>query len=732
MYHYFGTVVLNAREKQDMMGSEWTVYDIIDGQQRLITTNVFIACIIEELEAVASAFADAGMDEEDLPSGVVRLPNHLATNYVEDYLKFGDDKKGRHLEPGELTEDAYAELIIDQQPPEYILDDNDRLVPEKKLATAKQLIQNWIHGKRDTFLGEDGLERTSKDDLLDYYTALERYMGVLTTQFKLTSQEIESTDEAGRLFEAVNDRGRDITLADKVKSYLIYVSGEFETLDSEGVARRFNSAVETVAQYATDDEDIDQLVRFHWELFTGEYKKVRESRSGPTAIHRRIKESPRHIPLERDANEVERWVNNYVDTLSDVAKSYVKVNYLEVFDRETSVDESVQARIKSLHNINFSNIAPLVIAAVERYDTDSSEFARIATLCEVYSFRVYQVVKRSSRTARREFKEAAHRLYASDFDDAFVEDLFGGAVTDSPYENTDVAIDEVTAYLDNYIGRHCPDNEFIEHLARSDVISGSGTRGWPGFCNKSAIRFLLFQYERHLREKESGDTSLKMLPTAMSLSEFEIEHIAPENPDAAAAELVDHGENVHRLGNLALLGPQDNKTATNNEYQTKYDEIYEDAQMKMLGDDLPTPAEGWDVDAVDSRTRDIIEFALDYWSGESAAVVTVARGSSPSSEEAVKDPRTNAAFTIRKDAQNRYAADTEVHPSRVKLVLQDSGDDTPDLDGESVTKLSQCPCGALYTRIRYGEEETELYECVCDEILEAPNLAGTNQRLTID
>ena len=715
------------------MGSEWTVYDIIDGQQRLITANVFIACIIEELEAVANAFADAGIDRKDLPSGVVRLPSHLATNYVEDYLKFGDDRKGRHLEPGELTEDAYAELIIDQQPPEYILKDCNRLVPEKKLAKAKQLIQDWIHRKRDTFLDEDedGLERASKDDLLNYYTALERYTGVLTTQFKLTSQEIESTDEAGRLFEAVNDRGRDITLADKVKSYLIYVSGEFETLDSEGVARRFNSAVETVAQYATDDEDIDQLVRFHWELFTGEYKKIRQGRSGPTAIHRRIKESPRHIPLERDADEVERWVNNYVDTLSDVAKSYVKVNYLEVFDRETSVDESVQARIKSLHNINFSNIAPLVIAAVERYDTNSSEFARIATLCEVYSFRVYQVVKCSSRTARREFKEAAHRLYASDFEDGFVNDLFGGAVTDPPYENTDIAIDEVTAYLDNYIGRHCPDNEFIEHLARSDVISGSGTRGWPGFCNKNAIRFLLFQYERHLRQEESGDTSLKMLPSVMSLSEFEIEHIAPENPDTAAAELADHDENVHRLGNLALLGPQDNKTATNNEYQTKYDEIYRDAQMKMLGDDLPTPAEGWDVDAVDSRTRDIIEFALDYWSGESAAVVTVARGSSPPSEEAVDDPRTDAAFTIRKDAQNCYAAETGAHPSQVKLVLQDSGDGTLDLDKEAVTKLSQCSCGALYTRIHFGEEDG-LYECVCDEALEAPNLAGTNRHLTAD
>lgn len=731
VYHYFGTLVLNARGKQDMMGSEWTVYDIIDGQQRLTTTNVFIACIVEELEAIADAFDAAGLGKEDLPEGVVRAPGYLATNYTENYLKLGDRKEGRHLEPGELTEAAYAELIIDQGDPQTILDDDERLVPEKKLARAKKIIQKWIREKRELFLGDEDLGQAMEADLLEYYTAIKRYTGVLTSQFKLTSQEVESTDEAGRLFEAVNDRGRDITLADKVKSYLIYVSGEFDTLDSEAVARRFNDAVETVAQYATDDDDIDQLVQFHWELFTGEYKKVRKNRSGPTPIHRRIKESPRHIPLERDPEEVATWVNNYVDTLSSVSKSYVQANYLDVFNRQTDVSPQVQARVKSLHNINFSNIAPLIIAAIERYDADSPEFARIATLCEVYSFRVYQVAKRSQRTARREFKEAAHRLYASEFEDGFVEDLFGEAVVDPPYENPAVAVDEVTAYLDNYIGRHCPDNDFVEYLTRSDIIQGSDTRGWPGFCNKGAIRFLLFEYEKHLRQEKNTDTSLKMLPSVMDLNEFTIEHIAPRTPETSAAELENHEENVNRLGNLALLGPKDNPSASNDDYATKYEEIYQDAQMEILGDDLPAPAAGWDVDALDARARDIVAFALDHWSGESAAVVTIAQGSSDAAEEAATDPRTDTAFTIRDDAQRTYAEDVDADPSRVKLVRQGDAD-MPSSGADGVTELPQCSCGALYTRISDGEDDTEMYECVCGSSLEAPNLAGITRSVLAD
>jgi len=34
IYHSSGPLVRNARGNQDMIGSEWTVYDIIDGQQR--------------------------------------------------------------------------------------------------------------------------------------------------------------------------------------------------------------------------------------------------------------------------------------------------------------------------------------------------------------------------------------------------------------------------------------------------------------------------------------------------------------------------------------------------------------------------------------------------------------------------------------------------------------------------------------------------------------------------
>jgi len=84
----------------------------------------------------------------------------------------------------------------------------------------------------------------------------------------------------------------------------------------------------------------------------------------------------------------------------------------------------------------------------------------------------------------------------------------------------------------------------------------------------------------------------------------------------------------------------------------------------------------------------------------------VAHGSSDAAEGGAIDPRTDTAFTIRADAQRTYAEDVDADPSRLKLVRQGDAD-MPSSGGDGVTELPQCSCGALYTRISDGADDTE-------------------------
>jgi len=56
----------------------------------------------------------------------------------------------------------------------------------------------------------------------------------------------------------------------------------------------------------------------------------------------------------------------------------------------------------------------------------------------------------------------------------------------------------------------------------------------------------------------------------------------------------------------------------------------------------------------------------------------------------------------------------------------------PSSGADGVTELLQCSCGALYTRITDGEDDTEMYECVYGTTIDAPNLAGISQSILAD
>lgn len=710
IYHYFGTIVLDNKGSLSAPGTEdWKKFDVIDGQQRLTTVSLLMSCISNELKELDKVFDDLQIEEEKLPQDIIDLPGTKSKSQKRKYVKKGRGESGRHLQLGSLTERAYQKLVLENKIPEDVLKSED-LVPAMKLARAKSTIVDWIEEKREEHIEEGKLELATEEEAIRYYESLHDIVRVVSSKFRLTVHEVPDASEAGRLFEAVNDRGRDITLSDKVRSYLIYISGEVESLDTTTVASRYNEAVETIATYAEEDSKIDQFVRYHWELFTGEYKRIRKDRE-PTEIHRRVKQSERHIPVDRPDDEIVRWVETYVNSLQDAADAFIESDNMDVFmDRYNGVDEDVISRMHSIHNHNAKNLTPVMMAANLRFGVNSDEFGRVIELLECYSFRCYQVMKRSRQIGRREFKEMAHRLYAEKLPDDFIENTLGGSLTDDPYGGDDEAIRELTSEIERYIGEHCPEEDFVEHLTKSDVMNGSDTRGWPGFCNSSAIRYFLYEYERHLRQ--GSDSAVATLPSVTSLDEdFTIEHISPVSPDLEEVRLPNHEKNVNRLGNLALLGPRDNSTASNNDYQTKYEEVYSRAMMRMLSDDLPDPREGWGIDKIDEREKRLVNFAMERWGGTTAAVVVVKNDSEVSAD--VWSPVSEVSREIRSDAGDAFSEKEGFNPPHMEITSTESVEnDTENIHSQH--------CGSGHTRIEESEEGVEYY--CCDEEIELPNI----------
>src|SRR5690554_6729723 len=169
--YFFGNILLETLKKD-------AKYEIIDGQQRITTLTIFIRAI---LNVLANRKNDILLKEFDFQTK------------ESIYLKNGGNIK---LRPVEYDRACYDALIIDNQ---------------KKFETNTPS-QVRIKEAKTFFVTE--LEKLKTDILLRVLTKIE------TTD--LTIIELEGKKDSALMFELENNRGKDLTNMEKIKSYFMY------------------------------------------------------------------------------------------------------------------------------------------------------------------------------------------------------------------------------------------------------------------------------------------------------------------------------------------------------------------------------------------------------------------------------------------------------------------------------------------------------------------------------
>ena len=172
--HYIGTVVLARTDNKD-------IYHIVDGQQRITTIVMFINAIIEELD-----------DERD------------QEYYRRFYIKTKDTFK---LAPLDRDRDFFYK----------ILDGN---------------LSIEAHSKSQRFMLEAYEEiKNIVDELIKDSMAFLRAIEDLYVLEFIEEREADAI----RIFQTVNDRGKELTRMDKMKSLLFYFSNKYlsEKYDNE-------------------------------------------------------------------------------------------------------------------------------------------------------------------------------------------------------------------------------------------------------------------------------------------------------------------------------------------------------------------------------------------------------------------------------------------------------------------------------------------------------------------
>ena len=371
-HHYTGTIVTYTdakKEPQHYGPKQLQSADIVDGQQRLTTSILYLSIIL----------------------------NQLVARGLTDY----EDEKADYLYKGATTR---LRLNNDTQDIFYDLISQGRSNTAPQSQHQQRLID--AHGFFTQHLNE--IPETDKE------TRLKKLYHAVTSKLVFTYYPIEEECEIGMTFELMNSRGKDLSTLELLKNYFMHwvyrnlqkIPAESESL-TELINKRWKA---TYLNIGSVDGDEDQALRVAWILMCSPTPKNWKGYQG-------FKE-PAYFPIRKFENakttreEVQSKMGQFIDLLANISSHYAAIKRPA---QESELCESETKWLQKLNNGgNLANFLPLLIAArsgcAEGKIQQVTYLDLIRTL-ETFLYRVFLFEGKRSNAGKSRLYGMANELY---------------------------------------------------------------------------------------------------------------------------------------------------------------------------------------------------------------------------------------------------------------------------------------------------------------------------------
>lgn len=565
--HFTGTLVLRAlKDGSDQIRDKYMhfykAFDIIDGQQRLTTVVILLKALKIEMQAYSQF-------------------NDLIARLQETYL-YSTDR----------NEQPFTKLVLNADSQAFFADQILGLNPGIGGATIRSHAR--LLGALEHFAQQLKLKREEMGET--YPEWLKQLYGKVISQLQFIVYPVESELDAGTIFETMNDRGKPLTELEKVKNYLLYVSGKLDLPDAHDLNRQINETWKFInerlmAAGLGGRANEDQLLRAQW-LMVYDYLPVNWDNARSIKARFGLREYPgKHELLLRD-------IQHYLHTLQDAVMAYCDTfepchpgafNDLE----EQDLRSKIVLWSSKLARLGVSaSFLPLLMAVRIKASDGGSTYLRTVQLLEKYSFRVFSWNKARSNTGQSSLFQLGYRYFEN--------------------PNHELMMDKLAELIVYY----CPDESFNARFDRE-------LENWYQWGD---INYFLYEYEHHLaggRPVQFTWETLNARPKSSS-----IEHILPQTPqtnywlERFNPEQRQHW--THDLANLTLT--YDNSGLGNKSFPEKKGApgikgTYADSPL-FIERELAKLTD-WKVDTLQARRDKLVTWALERWHVDAFARLAV-------------------------------------------------------------------------------------------------------------
>lgn len=370
--HYTGTIVLyqpQDRPSEYYGTKKLEIFDVVDGQQRLITCSLYLSIILREL---------VNKGEDDFKA---EIPIYLFSG-TKSKLRLNND-----------TADFFFDLISKGS-----TITNASTVHQKRLRDGYQYLQSHIKNQFDN-RGANGI-----DYLKNLFDAVIRKLN-----FSFYTIEMES--EIGMTFELMNSRGKELSSLELLKNYLMYwvyrnVGLPNEKEDLTNVINK--SWKEVYKNIANCNGSESQCLRIAWTLYCSYTPKNWNGYEGF--------KSNDVIPLRDFSKKTKKDTQDFISTIAS-GLAEISMHYSAIIkpaeDSEIEGEFTWLTKIKNAGNI--ANYLPLMIATRKRVtagEIDHSKYLDLLQALELFSYRVFLLSGKRSNTALSKFYRWAYDVFS--------------------------------------------------------------------------------------------------------------------------------------------------------------------------------------------------------------------------------------------------------------------------------------------------------------------------------
>ena len=529
---FLGTILLNLPEVEEHRT------EVIDGQQRLITLTILL-----------SSIRDAFHGLEQFPAASMVQGNYISNS------DFGDEENIPVLITGAKLQEFFSNYIQ-----HYPRNDDFILMQavneeEKNVERCRKFFDSQI--KKHLKEQKGHVAKTTW--LVSFMKTIENVI--------LISIEVEFEEDAYAVFESVNAKGMELTLADLLKNLI------FRNL-------RPNEEGEDTAQRQWDQiiENLDgtgfpmkKFIRYFW---LSKYDFLTESKLFD-AVKQKLK-----------VEKMQTW-QQFLDDLVNESARLRRLTHPDFEDySELDSPRRISEALEAISLMGVSQVYVLLLA-ISRNLSLKKKWQGDLEFLENFCFRYNVIGKGQAVRVEKSFSNYAREIEG-------VRKLEGGA----RIKKLNSILDRLRNDLSQLAKNHVPKELFVEGFNREMRYSTTPKK-------KHILGYVLLKLNDHIG---GGTGELQVDPRMVN-----IEHILPQKPVQWGLDEKEIEDYVHSIGNLTYLSKKLNSEIGNKPIVEKIVKL-KDSELPMVKKLVKTIEENqlvWNDKAISARSNHLAEMSFE-------------------------------------------------------------------------------------------------------------------------